>query len=323
MTRRMLAMLPILATGASLALSGPAAAASFTPTAVYNFGDRLADGGTYDAVYRLFGMTPPATQAPYSSTGDFSNGAKWTTDVAEELGVAHPNATLKTNYAYENATAQGFSNALDPINGEGSFRAQIALFVLEHKSFQPNDVATVTFGGNDISLPQSASPPQNVANTVQAIVSGLNLLATAGAKHILVTNLPDITLAPLFSEPAFLQATGATKAEFEALVDALNGELTAAVQTFKTKTGLDVKVVDLHTLFVNVAANPAAYGFNNLTQPVLANPPGPDTAPIYNPAIDGQDPSVLNASLFIDPFFDLTTVGQLLIAQTVVETFKN
>ena len=323
MTKRALALLPVLAAGVSLGLSQPAMAASFTPTAIYNFGDRLADGGTYDAVYRLLGEAPPAVQPPYSPTGDFSNGPKWTTDVAEELGVAHPGAGLKTNYAYENATAQGFPNALDPVNGLGSFRDQVVLFVLEHKSFKPTDVATVTFGGNDISLPQSASPPQNVTNTVQAIVSGLNLLATAGAKHILVTNLPDITLAPLFSEPAFLAATGATRPEFQALVNDLNAQLATAVQAFQTRTGLDVKVVDLHTLFASLAANPSAYGFNNITQPVLATPPAPGSTSVYNPAINGQDPAVLNASLFIDPYFDLTTVGQLLIAQAVVDTFKS
>ena len=323
MTKRALAMLPILAAGVSLGLSRPAMAASFTPTAVYNFGDRLADGGTYDAVYRLLGEAPPAVQPPYSPTGDFSNGPKWTTDVAEELGVPHPGAGLKTNYAYENATAQGFPNALDPVNGLGSFRDQVVLFVLEHKSFKPTDVATVTFGGNDISLPQSASPPQNVTNTVQAIISGLNLLASAGAKHILVTNLPDITLAPLFSEPAFLQATGATRAEFQGLVNDLNGQLGAALQAFQTRTGLDVKEVDLHTLFASVAANPSAYGFNNITQPVLAIPPAPGSTSVYNPAINGRDPAVLNASLFIDPFFDLTSIGQLLIAQAVVDTFKS
>ena len=323
MTKRALAMLPILAAGVSLGLSQPAMAASFTPTAIYNFGDRLADGGTYDAVYRLLGEAPPAVQPPYSPTGDFSNGPKWTADVAEELGVPHPGSGLKTNYAYENATAQGFPNALDPVNGLGSFRDQVVLFVLEHKSFKPTDVATVTFGGNDISLPQSASPPQNVTNTVQAIISGLNLLAAAGAKHILVTNLPDITLAPLFSEPAFLQATGATRAEFQGLVNDLNGQLGAALQAFQTRTGLDVKEVDLHTLFASIAANPSAYGFNNITQPVLAIPPTPGSTSVYNPAINGQDPAVLNASLFIDPFFDLTSIGQLLIAQAVVDTFKS
>ena len=330
MTKRAFAMLPILAAGVSLGLSQPAMAASFTPTAIYNFGDRLADGGTYDAVYRLLGEAPPAVQPPYSPTGDFSNGPKWTTDVAEELGVPHPGAGLKTNYAYlktnyayENATAQGFPNSLDPVNGLGSFRNQIVLFVLEHKNFKPTDVATVTFGGNDISLPQSASPPQDVTNTVQAIVSGLNLLASAGAKHILVTNLPDITLAPLFSEPAFLAATGATRPEFQALVNGFNAQLAAALQAFQTKTGLDVKEVDLHTLFESIAANPSAYGFNNITQPVLAIPPAPGSTSVYNPAINGQDPAVLNASLFIDPFFDLTSIGQLLIAQAVVDTFKS
>ena len=92
------------------------------------------------------------------------------------------------------------------------------------------------------------------------------------------------------------------------------------MDTFKSQTGLDVKTLDLNTLFNGISANPTDYGFNNTTQPVLVSTPGVGTTPVYNPAIVGQDPQVEHGSLFLDPFFDPTALGQAIIAQTARST---
>ncbi|MBV8612275.1 MAG: hypothetical protein JOY66_00700, partial [Acetobacteraceae bacterium] len=99
-----------------------------------------------------------------------------------------------------------------------------------------------------------------------------------------------------------------------------NSQLSAGLDQFKSQTGLDVKELDLNTLFKGIAANPSDYGLTNISQPVLANPPGSGTPPTYNPAIVGQDPQVEHGSLFIDPYFDPTALGQSLIAQTARST---
>ena len=149
----------------------------------------------------------------------------------------------------------------------------------------------------------------------------MEMLANDGAKHFLVSNLADITLAPLFSSPDFLAATGATQEQFQGLVGEFNTQLTAGLAQFTdSNPGVDVKTLDLDTLFKSIAATPADFGFTNITQPVLSSTPGIGTAPAYNPAIVGQDPQVQHGSLFLDPYFDPTALGQAIIAETARST---
>ena len=150
---------------------------------------------------------------------------------------------------------------------------------------------------------------------MNAIISGLGQLADLGAKHFLVANSPDLTLAPIFSTAEF-QASGATVAGVQSLVDDFNTQLAAGLSAFGSQTGLDVKTLDLHALFNDIAASPSDYGFTNATEPVLSSLPNPGTTPAYNPAINGQDPRVEHGSLFIDPLFNTTERAQMLIAQT-------
>ena len=56
--------------------------------------------------------------------------------------------------------------------------------------------------------------------------------------------------------------------------------------------------------------NPMAYGFTNVSQPVLTSMLDVGSAPVCNPAIVGQDPQMEHGSLFIDPHFDPTALGQ-------------
>lgn len=292
---------------------------TFTASKLVVFGDRLADNGNAAALETSLGQTPGVAAAPYSPTGDFSDGPKWTTDLAQTMGATSP--SQQENFAYEGATARDLGvtdpfipdAALTPLQ---TFAGQIKQFEQQDGSFSPNALVSVTFGGNDISLPSNEPPLQGVTDSVNAIISGLGTLAALGAKHFLVSNLPDVTLAPLFSDPGFQQATGATPALFQGLVSDFNSQLTTALQTFQSQTCLDVKTLDLNTLFNGIAANPSAYGFTNIAQPVLSSVPTAGSAPSYNPAIVGQDPQVQHGSLFFDPYFDPTSLGQTLIAQT-------
>jgi phospholipase/lecithinase/hemolysin len=287
------------------------------------FGDRLADNGNTAALEKSLGQVPGTSVAPYSATGNFSDGPQWTTDLAQILGATAP--AQQQNFAYESATARdlGIPNAFDPDASKtplDTFAGQIQQFEKQDGSFNSNDLVSVTFGGNDISLPSTESPEQGVTDSVNAIISGLGQLADLGAKHFLVSNLADITLAPLFSNPDFLAATGATQAQFQGLVNEFNTQLGAGISAFQSQTGLDVKTLDLNTLFNNIAATPLDYGFTNATQPVLVSTPGIGTTPAYNPGIVGQDPQVEHGSLFLDPYFDPTALGQAVIAQTARST---
>jgi len=294
---------------------------TFAASHLYNFGDRLADDGNAAALAKSLGQTTDLSTAPFSPTGNFSDGPKWTTDLAQIMGLTQPGQD--TNFAYENATARPLTNPFDPNQAQTpltNFAGQIQQFEKAGQLFSANDVVTVTFGGNDITLPSNLPVDVGISLSVDSILGGMQQLADLGAKHFLVSNLPDITLAPIFSDPAFQAATGSTPATLQPLVDQFNAKLTAGVAQFGANTGLDVKEFDLHTLFNGIAADPSAYGFANVAQPVLAAPPGATPAPVYNPAIVGQDPAVQHATLFTDPFFDPTALGQALIAQTARST---
>ncbi len=296
---------------------------SYVSSKLVVFGDRLADNGNTVALEKSLGQAPGATSAPYSPTGNFTDGPKWTTDLAQILGATAP--SQQENFAFENATGRPLG-VPDPFAPNASktnlatFGGQVQQFKAQDGSFNSNDVVSVTFGGNDISLPGDLPPDQGITASVNAIISGLGQLADLGAKHFLVSNLPDISIAPLFSDPGFQAATGATPALFQGLVNEFNTELAAGLKSFQASTGLDVKTLDLHKLFEGVVNDPAAYGFTNITQPVLVSTPNAGTTPVYNPAIVGQDPQVEHGSLFLDPYFDPTALGQALIAQTARST---
>ena len=297
---------------------------TYTASKLLVFGDRLADNGNSAALAKSLGQVSGTATAPYSTTGNFSDGPQWTTDLAQYLGASAP--AQQENYAYEGATARplGVADPFIPDAGKtplDTFAGQIQQFEQQDGVVSPHAVVSITFGGNDISLPSTESPVQGVTDSVNAIISGMQTLVGDGAKHFLVSNVPDITLAPLFSNPGFLAATGATAAQFQGLVSAFDTQLTAGLAQFSgANPGVDVKTLDLSTLFKGIAANPTDYGFTNISQPVLSSTPAPDTAPTYNPAIVGQDPQAEHGSLFLDPFFDPTALGQALIAQTARTT---
>ncbi len=293
---------------------------TYTVSRVYSFGDRLVDdGGTFGAasVAQAAGAPPP-NASPLYYKGGFSDGPNWTGELAKILGARQ--GEEDTNFGYVLATARVIENPLDPFQVQTkltNFQGQIDEFERAYGSFKANDLVTVTFGGNDLTLPSGVSPEEGIELSVEAIVDGLDRMADLGAKHFLVTTLPNIELAPLFKDPAFLEQLGAGPGTFEPLADAFNDRLKAALDEFEDEKGLDVEVLETDRLFDAIAADPLAYGFLNVDQPVLAAPPlVPGTPTVYNPAIVGQDPAVQHATLFIDPFFHPTALGHAIIAET-------
>ncbi|TDH58975.1 ScyD/ScyE family protein [Dankookia rubra] len=295
--------------------------ATYTVSHLYSFGDRLVDdGGSYGAAAVAQAAGQPAPNAsPVYYQGGFSDGPNWTDNLAKILGAQQTDGE-DNNFGYVLATARPIENPLDPFTGQttlNTFEGQIDAFQQAHAYFSANDLVTVTFGGNDLTLPSNLSPEEGITESVQAIVDGLDRLADLGAHHFVITNLPDLELAPLFKDPDFLQQLGAEPGSFQPLVAEFNARLADAVHAFEGERGVDVTLLDVHKLFDAIADDPAAYGFNDVDQPVLAAPPlQPGTPTVYNPAIVGQDPAVEHASLFIDPFFHPTALGQAILAET-------
>ena len=291
---------------------------TYNVSQIYSFGDRLSDTGNTAALEKSLGQPTPLTVAPFSSSGSFSDGPNWITALAQSLGVSL--SDTQVNFAYESATARTLANPFDPNQSQTNltdFAGQIGQFEQTGNMFLPSDLVTVTFGDYDLLLPSDLPADQAVSLSVNAITIGLQQLADLGAEHFLVANLRFVELAP---EASISAAASASPVDPKSLYDAFNSELSVGLETFQASTGLDVKQLDLFSLFNDIAANPADFGFANVAQPVLLSGTAPGSTPIYNPAIDGRDPAVEHSTLFLDPFYDATTMGQTIMAQTALKT---
>lgn len=146
---------------------------SFAYSKIVAFGDSLSDtGNVYTATN---GATPGF---PSYFFGRYSNGPVWVEYLADNIG-----ATLE-NYAWGGATTSGMGSV-------PGLDLQVAGF-LSSGSFDNNTLFTVWAGPNDFF--QGATNPFPSVNN---IISSVMALETAGAKHILIPNMPDLGITPM------------------------------------------------------------------------------------------------------------------------------
>ncbi len=256
---------PGLALAGFLTLSLFAASAMAGPyPALYAFGDSLSDAGND---YILSGGTIPASP-PYSD-GRFSNGPVWVQDLSQALGLGTLTPSLHggTDFAYGDAqtgtTPVHTADRLDLPTQLAQFQTAVA-----HPA--PGALYTLWIGANDLEsiLEANPTPTQahaDIAAAVGNIVTFVNGLATDGAKNLLVLTVPDLGVTPLGRSlgPTGSQEASALAAGFDqALVTTLSGVGRA--------DGLNLSFLDTYSLLDAAIADPAAYGFTNVTDPCLS-----------------------------------------------------
>jgi phospholipase/lecithinase/hemolysin len=239
----------------------PAPAGAKYP-AIYAFGDSLTDSGNVSVA--TFGMVPTA---PYTDRS-FSNGPVWVQDLAQNLGLPPLNPSLAggTNFAYGGAkTGPTQTHALNPTD----LTSQYTQFLQQSPSPQPGALYTVWIGANDvldIANNTSLTPAQQqaeVQNAVNNEVAVLGGLAAHGAQNLLVLNVPDLGNTP------YEQARGPATAQTATSLSSLyNSDLAAALQPLEASGALKVDLVDTFSVLDQAKANPAAYGFTDVTDPV-------------------------------------------------------
>jgi phospholipase/lecithinase/hemolysin len=132
----------------------------------------------------------------------------------------------------------------------------------------PSALYFVWGGANDfLTLDSPILAAQNIAGHV-------GTLATAGAAHILVPNLPDLSLTP-FVQDAGLQALA------QAFTLGFNAELAVQLGNLSALfPGTDIVQFDTFAFLNDVVTNPADYGFANSQDACL---PSILVAPCANP----------------------------------------
>lgn len=240
---------------AALALAAVPALAQEPYSQTVFFGDSLTDAGYFRP------LLPPEVQPV---TGQFTTnpGLVWSQYLADFYGTsAAPNGNGQSgpNYAAGGArVGVDVNGALGPVP---SLTTQMTNYLAANGgSADPDALFTVWGGANDLFLaaatPDPAEQQAIVGGAVAAQVGIVGTLQAAGARYVLVPTVPDLGLTPSFrAQGAAAQAGGTALAT--AYNNALFGTLAA--------NGLSVIPVDTFTMLREVAANPALYGFGNIT----------------------------------------------------------
>jgi outer membrane lipase/esterase len=237
----------VLASALATALATAAADASAQFDGFYFFGDSLTDAGTYGA---RFTVNP---------------GLVW----AQDLGAKYGFTVTPWNQGGIDA-AQGGAQVTQPSpsNPPGApqrpLSVQIDQLLQATPHLDPNTLYTVWIGGNDvINNVIAAGAGQLTREQVQANVTtaaGQTLqqiarLRDAGARTIMVFNLPDIGQVPL--------GRANPGAPFSALSQLFNSTLQAGLGSL----GVDIVPMNIYGLLNEIIADPTLYGFTNVTSP--------------------------------------------------------
>lgn len=272
------AMWTLSAISASIGLGlcmAPSASASNFSQMVF-FGDSLMDSGFYSGV----GQQPSFTTNPdlvWTQLLAHKNGL-----TADPAYVLTPNGVVPlsgTNYAV--GGAQTSQQSTDPATGflTPSVTDQVNGFLASHPKADKNALYSIWAGSNDVfaytTLNQAglADPdPAVQATTAQTIVgliageavnvAGLvGALQHAGAKKVMVLNLPDIGNTPLAAQFGLQQLWTASAYTFN---QTLNQSL--------NQLGGNIIALDVFSLLDEVIRKPALYGFKNVTLAACTTP---------------------------------------------------
>lgn len=233
--------------------------------AIYAFGDSLSDVGN---VYAFTGGTIPG--APYVN-GQFSNGPVWLQGLATGLGLAPltPSLLGGTDYAFGSAeTGPAPFNTSNPATFLTGATGQIAQFALSHPSADPNSLYTIWIGSDDLFDILAGANPLNYSTdigiSVNNVDNAISALAALGAKNFLLATVPD-----LGKTPAAIAGGPVTQAAASGLAAAFDTALVNSAVALATLDSLHLSILDSYSLVDAIVANPAFYGFTDVTHPCV------------------------------------------------------
>lgn len=232
-----------------------------TYSAVYAFGDSLSDNGN---LYAMLGGAFPSTP-PYFG-GRFSNGI-----LAVEYLAGMLNAPL-TDYAvagartglgnYAEEQLQALYPGLDlPDTG---VLAQVGAYIAHPGLADPDALYFVWAGPNDYFSPADLNDGGKAITATENLALAISTLYAHGARHFLVPNMPDLGLTPgLQQEGVIAAALGSARSAEH------NAALHTALDELSALEGIDLRRADVKAMLDAVAADPDAFGFDNVTDVCL------------------------------------------------------
>jgi len=289
------AILLTCATGAAIADDGP-----FSQLVV--FGDSLSDAGTFpDVLSPTFdGLRFTNRIGPTYGPGE-AYGEVGTQRLASMLGLQSQPATpvLRPDSGGTNYAVGGYrtDDILDSIKKDPTGATPYPGYLTENPRVDSNALYYLNGGGNDIFQ------GRDMVTAASDLVAGVAALQAAGARYIIVSDLPDVGTTPL----GFITGQAAT---FNFLSDQFNTELASQLQA----RGGNYVLVNNRLLLAEVRADLAAFGFDpNVAQTAVCFEPSSSTSPClpdptYSLGGTAPDPSRL---LFNDAVHPTTAVHQI------------
>jgi phospholipase/lecithinase/hemolysin len=251
---------------ALIALTGAIVAATAGQfTAIYAFGDSLSDAGND---FKLTGGVIPAS--PHFA-GHCSNEPTWIEDLSQtlSLGTLRPLLAGGTDYAFGGATTGPTVPGATAIVPD--ITQQVDLFSLLTLGHAPSTALyTVWTGSNDViqalddisattlTIPDAQA---DLAAAAQTAAEALQTLAREGARTFIVPLVPDIGKAPIAN------GNTSTAALATALSADYNADLTSDISLYIASDAISVHFLDTFSLLDAAVADPAAFGYNNVTDP--------------------------------------------------------
>jgi phospholipase/lecithinase/hemolysin len=265
------------------------------------FGDSLSDTGNDTFLSSESCSYPVPAPYPFDYTyGSFTDGydtlppaesysGVWIQQLAADLAKKPPViASLDggTNYAYGDAyTGNGYTKVTipQPDNTTCSIAVanigqQISDYLQTHPDID-NDTLFVVWGGANNVL--TALLANNVTTTTNQILNAaqyetteIQTLIQAGAKQILIPNLPPLGLIPR------LNGSSTTKLAGNAAAELYNTQLARGIsllQNTDRQRHIRIYQLDVYHLLQQVVAVPSQYSLTNVTSPSQGQPVDPDT----------------------------------------------
>lgn len=258
-------------TAEAVPVPSPAPAGDPSFSGIFAFGDSLSDVGNVYTATLHFIPVPPFVD------GHFSNGPIWVEDLAQQLGLPVPRPRLLggTDFAYGGGeTGPGpLHSAILPTD----LPSQLAQYEVEDPGPHPNALYTLSIGSNT-TLDAISAYPGNPTAADAAIAQGVanetnfvNELAQLGAQNFLILNVPDLGKIPAETAKGLVVAQTAST-----LAGEYNRDLDTSLSAVAAQDHLNLHLVHTYTLIDEAVADPAAFGFTNVTEPVW-------TGNYYNP----------------------------------------
>ncbi|KTD66098.1 GDSL family lysophospholipase PlaA [Legionella spiritensis] len=266
------------------------------------FGDSLSDNGNlYEYMQHEIPQSPPYYE------GRFTNGPVWVERLVDSY---YPNqgAAHLLDYAFGGA---GVADESDNDDILFTLKREVDSYLLAHQDkADESSLFIVWIGANNyLSIPDNAD--QRIAAVNAGIANNLARLARAGAKHVLVLNLPDLGQTPmarLFEEEERLSYFSSQHNE------ALASTLAGLRQRYPDVQWLEY---DVNHLLNNILADPERYGFSNTVDTcfdAIVDKPSQQSIlkMVRHIRPNNKDEELCAAYLFFDPVHPAAPAHQLM-----------